>query len=254
LDETKKLVQNRNYFGCMMVEMDDADCMISGQTKKYSDTIRPALQIIGTEDGVNKVAGMYLIITQKGPLFLADTTVNISPSAEELAEIVLLTAKEVAAFNLKPKIAILSYSNFGSSTTSETELIAKTRKIVKDRNPDLVVDGEMQANVALNNSLLSEMYPFSELAGQEVNTLIFPNLTSGNIAYNLLKEIGSLDSVGPILLGLKKPVHLLQLGSTVNNIVNMALIAVNDAQIKSREAQKTKKSLLSKRRKTTSSK
>lgn len=251
MDEAAKLIQNRNYFGCMMVDMDDADCMISGQTKKYSDAIRPALQIIGTEAGVKKVAGMYLIITHRGPLFLADTTVNINPTAEELAEIVMLTAKEVAAFNITPRIAMLSYSNFGSSKTPETDLIAKARSIVKEKNPNLIVDGEMQANVALNGELLAEMYPFSELVGKDVNTLIFPNLTSGNIAYNILKEIGATDAVGPILLGLKKPVHLLQLGSTVNNIVNMALIAVNDAQIKSRALENNKKPLVGKRRKNT---
>ncbi|HTG57632.1 MAG TPA: phosphate acyltransferase, partial [Niabella sp.] len=178
-------------------------------------------------------AGMYLIMTSGGPLFLADTTVNINPTAEELAEIVLLTAKEVSAFNITPRIAMLSYSNFGSSNTPEAQLVSKARELVKQKDPSLIVDGEMQANVALNNSLLKEMYPFSELVEKEVNTLIFPNLASGNITYNILKEIGATDAIGPILLGLKKPVHLLQLGSTVNNIVNMALIAVTDAQLKS---------------------
>ncbi|GAB3413616.1 NADP-dependent malic enzyme [Niabella aquatica] len=232
-DETAKLMEDRNHFGCMMVECGDADCMISGLTKRYSDAIRPALQIIGTEQGVKKVAGMYLVMSSRGPLFLADTTVNLNPTAEELAEIVLLTAKEVAAFNITPRIAMLSYSNFGSSSTPEAQLVAKAREIAKQKAPSLIVDGEMQANVALNNGLLKEMYPFSELVDKEVNTLIFPNLASGNITYNILKEIGSSDVIGPILLGLKKPVHLLQLGSTVSNIVNMALIAVTDAQLKS---------------------
>lgn len=232
-EEASKLMEDRNHFACMMVECGDVDCMISGLTKRYSDAIRPALQIIGTEEGVKKVAGMYLIMTSKGPLFLADTTVNINPTAEELAEIVLLTAKEVSAFNITPRIAMLSYSNFGSSSTPEAQLVSKARELVKQKDPSLIVDGEMQANVALNNSLLKEMYPFSELVEKEVNTLIFPNLASGNITYNILKEIGATDAIGPILLGLKKPVHLLQLGSTVNNIVNMALIAVTDAQIKS---------------------
>jgi len=240
-NEAAKLMQDRNHFGCMMVEMCDADCMISGQTKRYSDAIRPALQIIGTEEGVKKVAGMYLIMTARGPLFLADTTVNINPTAEELAEIVLLTAREVAAFNITPRIAMLSYSNFGSSNTPEAKLVAEARRLVKEKYPSLVVDGEMQANVALNNELLKEMYPFSELVGKEVNTLIFPNLASGNIAYNILKAISSTDAIGPILLGLKKPVHLLQLGSTVNSIVNMALIAVIDAQLKCESKQSGKK-------------
>ncbi len=230
--ESKKIMKDRNYFGCMMVEFGDADCMISGLTKNYPDTIRPALQTIGTEDGVNRIAGMYLMMTKKGPLFLADTTVNFNPTAEELAEIVLLAAKEVKLFNIVPRIAMLSYSNFGSSNSPEASLVAKARKIVKDKMPSLIVDGEMQANVAFNNDLLKENYPFSELADKDVNTLIFPNLASGNIAYNILKEIGDSDAIGPILLGLKKPVHVLQLGSSVHNIVNMALIAVTDAQIK----------------------
>ena len=230
--EAKKIMKDRNYFGCMMVEFGDADCMISGLTKNYPDTIRPALQTIGTEDGVNRIAGMYLMMTKKGPLFLADTTVNFNPTAEELAEIVLLAAKEVKLFNIVPRIAMLSYSNFGSSNSPEAALVAKARKIVKEKMPSLIVDGEMQANVAFNNDLLKENYPFSELVDKDVNTLIFPNLASGNIAYNILKEIGDSDAIGPILLGLKKPVHVLQLGSSVHNIVNMALIAVTDAQIK----------------------
>lgn len=238
LPEAGKLMEDRNHFGCMMVECNDADCMISGLTKRYSDAIRPALQIIGTETGVKKVAGMYLVMTAKGPLFLADTTVNINPTAEDLAEITLLTAKEVAAFSITPRIAMLSYSNFGSSNTPEAQLVAKARELVKQRNPTLIVDGEMQANVALNKDLLKEMYPFSDLVDKEVNTLIFPNLASGNVTYNVLKEVGASDAIGPILLGLKKPVHLLQLGSTVNNIVNMALIAVTDAQTKSSEQAK----------------
>ena len=237
-DEALVMMRNRNHFGCMMVETGNADCMISGLTKKYSETLRPALQIIGTEEGVNKVAGMYLVMTKKGPLFLADTTVNFNPTAEELAEIVLLTAREVSAFNIEPRIAMLSYSNFGSSKSREAKLVASAREMVKRQNPSLIVDGEMQANMALNNTLLKEIYPFSELVEKEVNTLIFPNLASGNIAYNILKEIGSTDAIGPIVMGLKKPVHVLQLGSTVNNIVNMAMIAVIDAQLKTDGQQK----------------
>jgi len=240
-DEALVLMRNRNHFGCMMVEQGDADCMISGLTKKYSETLNPALQIIGTEEDVNKVAGMYLVMTKKGPLFLADTTVNLHPSAEELAEIVLLTAREVSALNIEPRIAMLSYSNFGSSKTSEARLVARAREIVKRKQPSLIVDGEMQANIALNSTLLKEIYPFSELVDKEVNTLIFPNLASGNIAYNILKEIGATDAIGPIVLGLKKPVHILQLGSTVSNIVNMALIAVIDAQLKSNNIGSAKK-------------
>ncbi len=234
--EAKKVMRDRNYYGCMMVECGDADAMISGLAKNYPDTIRPALQTIGTEEGVKKIAGMYLMLTKKGPLFLADTTVNFNPTAEELAEITLMVAKEVRNFNIIPRIAMLSYSNFGSSNSPEAQLVAKARKIVKDKMPTLLVDGEMQASVAFNKDLMKENYPFSELVDKDVNTLIFPNLASGNIAYNLLKELETADAVGPILLGLKKPVHILQLGSSVRSIINMALIAVVDAQIKSKIA------------------
>ncbi|HMH35113.1 MAG TPA: phosphate acyltransferase, partial [Puia sp.] len=170
--------------------------------------------------------------TKKGPLFLADTTVNFNPTAEELADITMQAAKEVRNFNIVPRIAMLSYSNFGSSDSTEARLVSEACKLVKQRDPQLIVDGEMQASVALNNELLKDNYPFSELVDQEVNTLIFPNLAAGNVAYNLLKEVGGADAIGPILLGLKKPVHVLQLGSSVRSIYNMALVAVIDAQIK----------------------
>jgi malate dehydrogenase (oxaloacetate-decarboxylating)(NADP+) len=231
--EAKKVMRDRNHFGCMMVECGDADAMISGLTKNYPDTIRPALHAIGTEDGVEKIAGMYLMLTKRGPLFLADTTVNFNPTAEEVADITLMVAKEIRNFNITPRIALLSYSNFGSSNSPEAKLMAEARKIVKQKMPSLIVDGEMQASVAFNNELMKENYPFSELVDKDVNTLIFPNLASGNIAYNLLKELGTADAIGPILLGLKKPVHILQLGSSVRSIVNMALISVVDAQLKS---------------------
>ncbi len=232
--ESKKVMKDRNYFGCMMVETGDADAMISGLVKNYPDTIRPALHCIGLEEGVNRIAGMYLMLTKRGPLFLADTTVNFNPTAEELAEITLLAAREVRHFNIIPRIAMLSYSNFGSSNSPEAKLVAEARKLVKEKMPSLVVDGEMQAAVAFNHEILKENYPFSELVDKDVNTLIFPNLSAGNIAYNLLKEVGQSDAIGPILLGLKKPVHVLQLGSSVRNIVNMAIIAVVDAQLKSK--------------------
>jgi len=232
--ESQKIISNRNYFGCMMVETGEADAMISGLTKNYPDTIRPAIHIIGVEPGVKKIAGMYLLLTKKGPLFLADTTVNFNPTAEELADITIMVAREVRNFSLTPRIAMLSYSNFGSSDSPEARLMAQAREIVKERYPTLLVDGEMQANMAFNNDLLKENYPFSELVDQEVNTLIFPNLAAGNVAYNLLKEVGGADAIGPILLGLKKPVHVLQLGSSVRSIVNMAIVAVIDAQTKSK--------------------
>ncbi|MDF2189407.1 NADP-dependent malic enzyme [Paraflavitalea sp. CAU 1676] len=230
--EATKIMKDRNYFGSMMVEAGDAHGMISGLTRNYPETIRPALQVIGTEPGVKKIAGMYLLLTKRGPIFMADTTVNFNPTAEELADITLMAAQEVRNFNLTPRIAMLSYSNFGSSASPEAKLVSKAREIVKQKDPTLIVDGEMQANIAFNQQILKESYPFSELVDQEVNTLIFPNLAAGNVAYNLLKEVGGADAIGPILLGLKKPVHILQLGSSVRSIYNMALITVIDAQLK----------------------
>lgn len=232
--ESLKIMKDRNHFGCMMVETGDADAMLSGLTKNYAEAIRPALQIIGTEEGVKKIAGMYLLLTKKGPLFLADTTVNFHPTAEELADITMMVAKEVRNFNLTPRIAMLSYSNFGSSDSPEARLVAEATRILKQRNPSLVVDGEMQGSLAFNKEILRDNYPFSELVDEEVNVLMFPNLTAGNVTYNLLKEVGGADAIGPILLGLKKPVHVLQLGSTVRSIVNMANVAVVDAQLKCR--------------------
>jgi len=232
--EAPKIMKERNHFGCMMVETGMADCMISGLSRNYPDTIKPAIQIIGTEPGVSKIAGMYLLFTKRGPLFLADTTVNFNPTAEELAEITLLVAKEVRNFNITPRIAMLSYSNFGSSNSPEANLVRKAREIVKQKAPTLVCDGEMQGIMAFNKDIVKENYPFTELINGDVNTLIFPNLAAGNIAYNLLQEVGGADSIGPILLGLNKPVHVLQLGSSIRSIFNMAIVAVIDAQQKSK--------------------
>ncbi|SFE30398.1 allosteric NADP-dependent malic enzyme [Chitinophaga sp. CF118] len=241
LYEAKKVMRERNYFGCMMVETGEADALISGLTRNYPDTIRPALQVIGMEDNVKRVAGMYIINTKRGPLFLADTTVNFNPTAEELADITLLVANEVRQFNITPRIAMVSYSNFGSSGTPEAQLVSKAREIVKKKDPTLTVDGEIQAAMAFNKEIMKDNYPFSELIDHEVNTLIFPNLTAGNVAYNLLQEVAGFDAIGPILLGMKKPVHILQLGSTVRQIVNMVNIAVVDAQHKCCEEVVTKK-------------
>ena len=231
--EAYKKMKDRNHFGCMMVEMGDADAMISGLTRNYADTIKPAIQIIGTEEGVDKIAGMYIMLTNRGPLFLADTTVNFNPTSEELANITLLVAREVRSFGITPRVAMLSYSNFGSSNTAEAIMVRDARALVKQRNPSLIVDGEIQGIMAFNKEILRDNYPFSELLKGDVNTLIFPNLSAGNIAYNLLQEVGGADSIGPVLLGLKKPVHVLQLGSSVRSIFNMVMIAGIDAQQKS---------------------
>lgn len=232
--EAIKAMKERNHFGCMMVETGEADCMISGLSRNYPDTIRPAIEIIGMDEGVKKIAGMYLLFTKRGPLFLADTTVNFNPTAEELAEITLLVAKEVRHFNIVPRIAMLSYSNFGSSDSPEAKLVRKAREIVKQKDPTLICDGEIQGILAFNKEILKENYPFTELIKGEVNVLIFPNLSAGNIAYNLLQEVGGADSIGPILLGLKKPVHVLQLGSSIRSIFNMVVISVVDAHSKSK--------------------
>jgi malate dehydrogenase (oxaloacetate-decarboxylating)(NADP+) len=230
--ESRKFLHDRNYYGACMVQFGRADALISGLTKDYVTTIKPALQIIGTEDGVSRVAGMYMMITKKGPIFFGDTTVNVNPTVQELVDITVLIEHSVRRFNINPRVALLSYSNFGSNEGLIPEKTRETTKILHEKYPDMIVDGDMQANFALNESLLADNFPFSALKGIPANTLIFPNLESGNIAYKLLQEIGGAEAVGPILLGLKKPVHVLQLGSSVREIVNMITIAVIDAQAK----------------------
>ena len=231
LPEAQKLMRERNYFGSMMVDQGMADAFISGISRNYPSTLRPALQIIGTEDGVDKVAGMFILNTKKGTLFLADTTININPTAEELANIAMLTAKTVRRFNVVPRIALLSYSNFGSSMNSKVAKITEALKIINDAEPNLSVDGEIQADFALNKEKREQIFPFSDLK-ENANTLIFPNLESGNIAYKLMQEFDDVEAIGPILIGMKKPVHILQLGCSVREIVNMVTIAVIDAQTK----------------------
>ena len=230
LFESKKLLRDRNYYGASMVQFGEADALISGLTKDYATTIRPALQVIGTAEGVKRVAGMYMMITRSGPIFFGDTTVNVNPTVEELVDITVLVNHTVRQFNIVPRIAILSYSNFGSNEGPVPEKTREATTILHERYPDMIVDGDMQANFALNAELLADNFPFSTLKGRPANTLIFPNLESGNIAYKLLQEMGGAEAVGPILLGLRKPVHVLQLGSSVREIVNMVTIAVVDAQ------------------------
>ncbi|MFN0293771.1 NADP-dependent malic enzyme [Pedobacter helvus] len=245
--EAAKMMRDRNYFGSSMVEFGEADAMISGLTKNYATTIKPALQIIGTEEGVSRVAGMYMMMTEKGPVFFGDTTVNVDPTAEELVDVALLLEKSVRKFNITPRIAVLSYSNFGSNEGIVPEKTRKAVKILHEKYPDIIVDGEMQGNFAINSAMLKDNFPFSSLAGAPANTLIFPNLESGNIAYKLLQELGGAEAVGPILLGLKKPVHIVQLGSSVREIVNMVTIAVLDVQAKEEEAGPRKKGLFKKK-------
>lgn len=226
----QKMMYYRNYFGAMMVETGEADALISGLTSSYPDTIRPALQIIGKEPGVKRVAGMYILLTKRGPLFFSDTTVNFNPTAEEIVEITELTARTVERFNIKPRIALVTYSNFGSAQGEDAEKMNRAVEILQQKHPDLIVDGEIQAHLAFNTELLQQNHPFSKLVGEGANTLIFPNLSAANIAYNLMSEAAGFDAIGPILLGIRKPVYVLQLGSSEREIVNMVAIAVVEAQ------------------------
>ncbi|HLP94580.1 MAG TPA: NADP-dependent malic enzyme [Saprospiraceae bacterium] len=229
--EAREIVRRRNYFGSMMVETGEADAMIGGMTRNYPDTIRPALQAIGRQEGVKKVCGMYILMSRFGPLFLADTSVNFNPTAEEIVEIAELAAREVEKFNIKPRIALLSYSNFGSANGEDAVKMRTAVTMLKAKHPNMVVDGEMQAHLPFDNALLRENHPFCDLVDGSPNILIFPNLSASNIAYNLVKEIAAIEKIGPILLGLKKPVHLVQLGSSTRELMNMIAIAVVDAQM-----------------------
>lgn len=230
--EAIQVMRERNHFGAMMVELGDADAMITGATRNYRDVVRPALQIVGLQKDMSKVAGMYILDTKRGPMFLADTTINKDPTAEDIAEITSNVAKTIRKFKVTPRVALLSYSNFGSSPGDDPTKMAKAVKLIKENDPNLVVDGELQANFALNNSLMNEKFSFSDLANKKVNTLIFPNLSSGNIAYKLLQEMTEGDAIGPVLVGLKKSIHVLQMGSSVREIINMVKVAVVDAQNK----------------------
>ena len=225
----KQLTQMRNYFGAMMVEMGDADGMISGHTAHYPDTIKPALEIIGHDDRYNKVSGLYIMSTKKGPYFLADCTVNIDPSAEDLADIAMQASETVKHFNIEPRVAMLSYSNFGSNRGESPDKVLQALEIVRQKMPTLIIDGEMQADTAVVPEIIEETYPFSTLSGG-ANVLIFPDLNSGNIAYKLWSRLGGAKAIGPVLMGMKKAIHVLQRGSEVDDIVNMIAIAVVDAQ------------------------
>lgn len=228
--EAVKLMRDRNYFGCMMVNEGEGDAFISGLTKNYPKSLKPAMQIVGREEGISRIAGMYIIMTKKGPYFFADTTVNINPTAAELVEIAKMTHAEIVKMGVKPVIAMLSYSNFGSAKGETPDKVATAVKYLHDNHPDIIVDGDIQANFAMNNDMLKENFPFSNLVDKEVNTFIFPNLSAGNIAYKFAQSFGSAESMGPVLLGFNKSVHFLQLGSSVREIVNMVAVAVLDAQ------------------------
>ncbi len=229
-EEALQKIHDPNYFGVMMVDTAEADGFLAGFSSRYANTIRPALQVVGTKGTQKIISGMYIVITKNGPFFFADTTVNINPSARILADTTLLTANEVRKFNIVPRIALLSYSNFGSNRDTSPNTVREAVEILHRENPELIVDGEMQANYAFNKKIRQEKFPFSKLADMDVNTVIFPDLNSGNIAYKMMQELGGAEVIGPIVTGLQKPIQVLQMASSVREIVNMAAITVIDAQ------------------------
>jgi malate dehydrogenase (oxaloacetate-decarboxylating)(NADP+) len=230
LEEALGKVHDSNYFGIMMVEVGEADGFLAGFSGRYANTIRPALEVVGTNNSLKHIAGMYIVITKRGPFFFADTTVNINPTARMLADTTLLTANEVKKYGIVPRIAMLSYSNFGSDRHESPNIVREAVEILHRDYSDLIVDGEMQANYAFNKKLRQEKFPFSKLADMDVNTIIFPDLNSGNIAYKMMQELGGAEVIGPIVTGLHKPIQVLQMASSVREIVNMAAITVIDAQ------------------------
>lgn len=232
LSEAKKLMRERNYFAAMMVNENEADALITGYSRPYPTVVKPMLQLIEKDKGISKIAACNLMLTKQGPIFLADTTINVNPSAKDLIKITLMTSNLVKMFGMKPNVAMLSYSNFGSIKTETSLKIKEAVSYIHRHYPDSVVDGEIQADFALNPEMLAKEFPFSKLNGKKVNTLIFPNLESANITYKLLKQVESAESIGPVILGLSKAVHILQLGSSVDEMVNMAALAAVDAQQK----------------------
>ena len=232
LFEAQKKMRDRNYFAAMMVNEGDADGLISGYSRAYPTVVKPMLELIGKANGVSKVATMNIMMTERGPMFLADTSINIEPTARELAKITQMTALVMNMFGVEPVIAMLSYANFGSSNHERASKVSEAVKYLHKYYPGIIVDGELQSDFALNAELLQKKFPFSKLAGKKVNTLIFPSLESANITYKLMKEMDKSESIGPIMLGMKKPVHILQLGASVEEIINMTAVAVVDAQEK----------------------
>lgn len=236
----KKLMRERNYFAAMMVNEGDADALISGYSRSYPTVVKPILELIGLDKGVTRIATTNLLMTQRGPMFLSDTSINIDPDSKDLATIANMTATTVKMFGIEPVIAMISFSNFGSSQHPNAKKVREAVTYLHKFYPNLMVDGELQTDFALNNEMLQDMFPFSKLSGKKVNTLIFPNLDSANITYKLLKELNKADNIGPIMMGLKKPAHILQLDASVDEIVNMTAIAVIDAQKKQKREQLSK--------------
>jgi malate dehydrogenase (oxaloacetate-decarboxylating)(NADP+) len=236
LDEARRQLFNGNYFGSCMVARGDADALLSGVTMHYPETIRPALQVIGAHPSAKLVSGMYMLVTERHVVFCADTTVNIDPTAEQVAQIGYAASRIARTLGIEPRIAMLSFSNFGSVRSPEAEKMAEAARILREREPSIVVDGEMQADSALSPEILGRDYPFS-LLKEEANVLVFPNLAAGNIAYKMVHLLGGATAIGPILLGMRRPVHVLERGADVQDIVNMAAVAVVDAQERSRHSE-----------------
>ena len=226
----QKIMRERNYFAAMMVNEGDADALISGYSASYPKVVKPMLELIGMAKGVSRIATTNIMMTQRGPMFLSDTAININPTAEDLAKIAYMTSKVAKMFGIDPVIAMTSYSNFGSSDNPNATKVRDAVAYLHKTYPDMVVDGELQMDFALNSKMLQDIFPFSKLAGRKVNTLIFPNLDTANITYKLLKELNKAESIGPIMIGMRKPVHILQLGASVDEIVNMVTVAVVDVQ------------------------
>jgi len=235
--DAQKLMRERNYFAAMMVNEGEADALVTGYSRSYPSVVKPMLQLIDKASGASLVATTNMMMTARGPMFLSDTAININPSADDLAKIAIMTAKTARMFGVEPVIAMISYSNFGSSTNESASKVREAVAYLHKNYPEMVIDGELQADFALNPEMLKAKFPFSKLAGKKVNTLIFPNLESANITYKLLKELNKVDSIGPIMLGMGKPVHIFQLGASVEEMVNMAAIAVIDAQEKQKKKQ-----------------
>tara|TARA_B000000441_G_scaffold38126_1_gene24846 strand:- start:677 stop:1363 length:687 start_codon:yes stop_codon:yes gene_type:complete len=225
-------MRERNYFAAMMIKNKDADAMISGYSRNYPSVIKPILEIIPKAKNIKRVAATNLMLTKIGPIFISDTTLNVDPSAQELATIAKMTAKAVEMFGIKPILAMLSFSNFGSSKFPQSNKVSEAVEILHKTSPEIIVDGPIQSDFALNKKLLDKRFPFSSLKSKKVNTLILPNLDSANITYKIIKELNEALSIGPILLGLSEPVHVIQLGASVEEIVNMSAVAVIDAQFK----------------------
>ncbi len=240
LIDARKWMRERNYFAAMMVNSGDADCMLTGYSRSYPKVIKPVMDLIDKQNGVSKIATANIMNTKRGPIFLSDTAINPNPTAEELAKIAIMTAKTVKMFGMEPVIAMISFSNFGSSSNESAVKVRQAVKILHETQPELIVDGEIQADFALNHEMLKDKFPFSKIGNRKVNTLIFPNLDAANITYKLLKELDGLISIGPIIMGLDKPVHIFQLGASVEEMVNMSAVAVVDAQEKMKRKQPIK--------------